>query len=118
MRINFTANISRGQVNEKSSFSVLVNVLDDSDREGWVLQVPTSLKYRLDCLSTNAVILDWTSLAADDETTLAITADQNRIQSDCNEYERKQLTVKCNDGLSTQYQETWTWQVKNLSGQT
>ena len=118
MKITFRANTSRNQVNEKSALTITVKVWDDSDSEAWVAQIPTSLKYRLDCLATGNTILDWTTLSADDVTTLAITAEQNKIQNDCNEFEKKQLTVKCNDALDTQYQEAYTWDVKNVYGQT
>ena len=119
MRITFRPNTARNRVNESSALTVVAKVWDDAtDVEAWVAQVPTTLHYRLDCLSTGTQILDWTSITADDVSSIAITATQNAIQSDCNEIERKQLTVKANSGLSTQYQASFSYDVTNLFGQT
>jgi hypothetical protein len=107
----------RNRVNESSALTITAKVWDDSDPDTWTAQVPTTLHYRLDCLTTGAQILDWTSITADDVSSIAITATQNSIQSDCNELETKQLTVKANSGLSTQTQNTFRWSVVNLSGQ-
>jgi hypothetical protein len=116
MRITFRANTSRNQVNESSALTITAKVWDDSS-ETWVAQVPTTLHYRLDCLTSGTQILDWTSITADDVSSIAVTGAQNAIQNDCNDYEKKQLTLKANSGLSTQYQATFTYDVRNLSGQ-
>lgn len=116
MRITFRANAARNQVNESSALTITAKVWDDST-EVWTAQVPTTLKYRIDCLDSGAQVLDWTSITADDVSTLSVTGAQNAIQNDCNEFERKQLTLMANSGLDTQYQDSFTWTVKNLSGQ-
>ncbi len=119
MRITFRANTARNRVNESSALIVIAKVWDDAtDVEEWVAQVPTTLHYRLDCLASGTQILDWTSIAADDVSTISITGTQNAIQQDSNEIETKQLTVKANSGLSTQFQATYRYDVVNLSGQT
>jgi hypothetical protein len=110
MRITFRANAARNQVNESSALTITAKVWDDST-EVWTAQVPTTLKYRIDCLDSGCQVLDWTSM-------LSVTGAQNAIQNDCNEFERKQLTLMANSGLSTQYQDSFTWSVRNLSGQT
>ena len=115
MRITFQA--PQTKVNESSALTVTAKVWDDST-EVWTAQVPTTLHYRIDCLSSGYAITDWTSITADDVSSIAITATENAIQNDWNETERKQLTLKANSGLSTQYQATFAYDVRNLSGQT
>lgn len=117
MRITFRANTARNQVNESSALTITAKVWDDST-ETWTAQVPTTLKYRIDCLDSGAQILNWTSITAASSTALSITGAQNVIQNDCHEFERKQVTLMANSGLSTQYQDSFTWSVRNLSGQT
>lgn len=116
MRITFRANTSRNQVNESSALTLTAKVWDDST-ETWTAQVPTTLRYRIDCNTTGTEVLGWTSITADDVNTISITATQNAIQNDCNEFEEKQLTLQANAGLATQYQNIFAYQVKNLSGQ-
>lgn len=77
---------------------------------------PTTIHWRLDCLSTAKEIEGDTSVAAASNFTIAVAGAHNAIQSDCNEYEVKQLTVTTDVGLSTQYRETVTWRVVNLYG--
>lgn len=117
MRITFRAPIPRNEVKESSTITVTAKVWDDS-ADPWTASTPTTLHYRLDCLSTGTQILDWTSITAAASSSIVVTGAQNAIQSDCNEFEKKQLTLKVNSGLSTQYNDCFTWQVKNLSGQT
>lgn len=116
-RITFRANTSRNRVQEGSALTITAKFWTDTS-ETWTAQTPTTVHYRIDCLTTGTAILDWTSVAAATSATLSITGTQNAIQSDCNEWETKQVTVKIDSGLSTQYQEAMTYDVRNLSGQT
>ena len=78
---------------------------------------PTTIHYRVDCLSTKRQITDWTSVsspAASNEIT--VTASENQILDDSHEYETKQLTVKLDSGLTTQQIKPTTWKVRNLQG--
>ena len=75
---------------------------------------PTSIKYRLDCLTTGMEILDWTTVSAASSATIAVTGAQNVIQNDGNDYEVKQLTVMLDEGLATQHRGRATWRVENL----
>jgi hypothetical protein len=116
MRITFRANTPRNRVNESSALTVTAKVWDDST-DPWTAQVPTTLHYRLDDLTSNRQILDWTSITADDVSSIAITATQNAILDGCRDYETKQLTVQANRGLSTQSQNVFSYDVRNLAGQ-
>jgi hypothetical protein len=88
------------------------------DRATATLVVPTNISYRIDCLTTGAAVLDWTTVSADDEITITITATQNAMQDQCRSYEIKELTVAADYGLATQFIESVTYHVENLRGVT
>jgi len=77
---------------------------------------PTSIQYRIDCKTTGTEVLDWTTVSAASSATIAVTGAQNAIQNDSNDYEIRQLTVMCDEGLATQYRGTARWRVENLYG--
>jgi len=77
---------------------------------------PTTIHYRVDDLHTGKVLTDWTSATAASSLNIAITSTHNEIQSDSNAFERKQLTVQADQGLSTQANGKAVWQVQNLQG--
>ena len=77
---------------------------------------PTTIKYRLDCLTTGNEIVDWTTVSAASNFTISVTGTHNAIQSDGNRYEVKQLTVMTDQDLSTQHRESVDWIVENLYG--
>ncbi len=78
--------------------------------------IPTTLRYRLDCLKTGREILDWTSVSPAANVTIVITATNNQILDDANMTERKQIIVQADAGLSTQVNGKSFWIVKNLRG--
>jgi hypothetical protein len=77
---------------------------------------PTNVQYRLDCLTTGAQILDWTSVVTGETVSITVTPTQNAIQHSGNRNERKQLTVAADYGLSTQFVESIDWEITNLQG--
>lgn len=105
--------IAKTQWKEGSGLTAAVSL---RTRSTGAASTPTSLKYRLDCLTTKREVLDWTTLSAASTATITITGAQNAIQSDCNDYETKQITVMADDGLSTQMRETKRYVVENLYG--
>lgn len=98
---------------EGSAFTASV---DFRTRSTGAASTPTTIHYRLDCVTTQRELLAWTSVSAASSVSLAITGAQNAIQSDCNDYEWKQLTVKVDDGLSTQHVDVKKWRIGNLYG--
>jgi hypothetical protein len=98
---------------EGSAFDASVNF---RLRSTAAASIPTSIKYRLDCLTTKREVLDWTTVSASAAVTISITGAQNAIQNDCNDYEVKQLTVMADDGLATQHRVTKRYRVENLYG--
>jgi hypothetical protein len=99
----------KDHVREKSQLAVTARFLTAD-----VLTAPTNVYYRLDCLTTCQTIQDWTSVSADDEVDLTLTASQNAIQCQDNEVERKQLTVAADYNLATEYRETFEYDVLNI----
>jgi hypothetical protein len=79
--------------------------------------VPTTVHYRVDCLTTKTQIQDWTQVTTPAESNaITITSAHNQIIDDAHNNERKQLTVKTDSGLSTQVIKTARWKVRNLQG--
>ena len=77
---------------------------------------PTNVYYRLDCLTSGAVLLDWTSVTPGETLNITVTPTQNAIQNTCNPYERKQLLIAADYGLATQFVESIDWEITNLRG--
>lgn len=115
MRITFEDRLVRRQVNERISFSLVARFFDDST-ENWTATTPTTVKYRIDT-ADNCPVRDWTNATPGTSATLSISSSDNQIYNDGNTLERRIVTVKADDGLSTQYSETFHWDVKNLNGQ-
>ena len=80
---------------------------------------PTTVHYRVDCLTTKTKITDWTAVASPSTSnSITITTTENAIQDNTNLTERKQIVVKVDSGLSTQYLGRATWTVENIYGVT
>lgn len=85
-------------------------------RSSSAASTPTTVKWRLDCLTTKTEIVDWTTVSAASNVSISISGANNAIQSDANDYEVKQLTVMADDGLSTQHRKSVIYRVENLYG--
>jgi len=80
---------------------------------------PTTIHYRVDCLSTKRQITDWTLVSTPaGSNTIVITATENQILEDGHANETKQITIKLDSGLTTQVMKTKTWKVTNIQGTT
>lgn len=79
--------------------------------------IPTTIHYRVDCLTTRTQITDWTLVSTPAAArTVVVTTTENQIIDDGHNWEVKQLTVKADDGLSTQVIKPIQWKVRNLVG--
>ena len=105
--------LAKSRVKEGSAFPLPVYL---RLRSTAAAATPTTIHYRIDCLTTGREVADWTSVAAASNATIAVTGTHNAILNDCNSRETKQLTVMVDDGLATQYREAVTWTVENLYG--
>lgn len=114
MRITFIDRLFAKTTNEGGAVTVVAKFWDDST-ETWTTSTPTTVKYRLDN-ADGTQVTDWTTVTPASSVTISLTGTQNAITSDCRDYETKQLTVKADDGLSTQYSDVFVFRVRNIVG--
>ena len=77
---------------------------------------PPNVYYGLDCLTSGAVLANWTSVTPGETVNITVTPTQNKIQNSCNPCERKQILVAADYGLATQFVESIDWEITNLRG--
>ena len=101
-------------VQEGSSFNATINYRQDGAD---VTPAASTVKYRVDCLTSDKVILDWTVTATPTQPMdLAMISTYNDIQHKSNRREKKQLTVTYNKASDDQFTTRATWYVDNLVG--
>lgn len=96
--------------------SATVNIVFQDDEEALV--VPTTLRYRIDCLTTGRTVRDWTTLTPASTVAIPITPSDNAILNTRNASERKQMVIQTDYGTDDQAVEYSEWIVKNLLGVT
>ena len=101
--------IPRPVVNEGHTFTATAYF-----RTGTAASTPTTIHYRVDCLTTRSVVTEWTSVGS--PSTSNGIALSSAIIDGSNDYETKQIVVKADDGLSTQVIGAALWKVRNLQG--
>jgi len=111
------------QVKEGSSFNATAYF-----RNGDVAEAPGSAKYRIDCLTTCRVLVDWTALLPGGSISIPVTAENNAIQRGGYGYsgvsrcgggqrtEQKQLTVSADPDTPAQTRDSAIWEVVNIYG--
>jgi hypothetical protein len=119
LRITITTKLVGAKTTEGSAFTAIASFFDDSS-DVWSASTPTTAKYRIDLTDTDPScwreVLAWTTLTPSTSISIPITASNNAMQETCAPYEPRQITVKANDGLSTQYEATYRYQLTNLAG--
>lgn len=103
--------IPRPRVKEGSAFTATAYF-----RASGAASTPTNVYYRIDNLTTDEVIADWTSVSAAGNVSISVTSTHNAIRDQSNRYEKLQLTVAADHGLSTQVREAAQWEVENVRG--
>lgn len=120
MRVTITSKLVGAKVPESTAFTVIASFFDDTN-DVWATSTPTTAKYRIDRINGDPScwqqILDWTTLSAATSISIPITSTDNAIQNDNCHEEMRQITVKANDALSTQYQGEYRYRIVNLAGQ-
>ena len=95
--------------NESTKATITVRCFDRASQP----VTPTTLRYRLDCLTSRRVIQDWTDLTPADTAVIEfITSIENRA----NAVERKAITVEADTGISTVFADDGEFEVRRLSG--
>lgn len=102
------------RVNEKSEVTLTVSY---RDADG-LAYTPSAVRYRIDCLTNERTVLDWTSVASPSTTnTLTITSAQNAILDDENDEEIRQVIVEVT-GSGTPRYDPFVYRLINLHGLT
>ena len=87
------------------------------DRDTKTASTPTNVYYRVDCLTTQTELTDWTIVATPGtQNAITLTSTHNKIQTNSNRREAKQITVQADRGLSTQITGKAVWRVVNQFG--
>lgn len=100
------------RIREGGLFAHPFTYLNASD----VAAVPTTIRYRVDCLTTGRKMRDWTTVSAAQDITVTLTKDDNAIVDQGDEFEEREVTVQYNAGLSTQQIQRHRWVVENIHG--
>lgn len=96
--------------NELSQVTFTVRPVDkDGD-----LFTPTTAKYRVDDLDSKAELVAWTTLTPSTEMTVTVPGSAHDIKQTSRRRERKVLTVKLDDGLSSEHNEQQIYWIRNL----
>lgn len=96
------------KVNERSSMLVTARF---RDRATNLDVTPTNVRYRLD--GECGEITGWTTATPGTTAAITLTSAQNAILNDTRTLEERTLSVAADYGLSTQFIESMTYQVRN-----
>jgi hypothetical protein len=105
--------MSIGILNENSRCWVKAKFYDGSD----MAQIPTALRYRIDCETTKQVVLDWSDLTPFLTVEVLIPATLTKIININNATERKAVTFEANPGTPDAFNEVQRFDVINVLGQ-
>ena len=97
---------------EQSAFTATVYFRDSSD----AADTPTTVHYRIDDITTRTKIADWTSVTPGVSVSISVSPTNNKIVAEGNRWERRQLTVSSDKGLTTETRDTVDWKVRNIRG--
>ena len=103
------AQVPHLQTKEKSSFNATAYF-----RVGTTATAPTTAKYRVDNVTTNKELKDWTSLTPAVSNTIAMTSTFNKIQNESNRIEKVMLTVAADPDGDTETRDSVTWNILNF----
>ena len=103
--------IPKPVVDERSSFTATSYF-----RSGDAGSAPTTAHYRIDCLTTRTNLVAWTSLSPAESISISVTSNTNRMISNGNRYEKKQITIASDKGETDETRDVATWKVKNTRG--
>lgn len=101
-------------VPEKTTAYLTVSFLDKNGAP----DIPASVAYRIDCITTNAQILGDTALPPAAAIEITLTPAQNAILNQANPRESKRVTVKATYAASDALNDEYVYVVKNLAGVT
>jgi hypothetical protein len=97
-------------VNEESTAFLSIGFYDKNNN----LTTPSSVKYRLDCLTNNSEIRGWTGIAPASSVEITLDSTDNSIIDQGNFTEIRLVTIEAYYGVSDKLTETYQYLVKNL----
>jgi hypothetical protein len=97
------------KINERSSMVVTARFRDLATNAD---VTPTNVYYRLDD-GEGGPITDWTSLTPGTTASVTLSTTQNQILNCTRTLEAKYITFVADRGLSTEYRETFRYEVRN-----
>ena len=96
----------RTDQNEGSTILLEVTYLDQDNSN----ITPAAVSYRVDDLTNNRQVVDWTAVAAPSTTnTITVTATQNNLNSRSQEKEMRQITVNSTDSSGNVTQQIFVY---------
>jgi len=98
-------------INEASSGTLTIEFLD----EAGLPAVPSSISYRIDCVTTSTAIRADTAVAPASSIDLALTPDDTRIVTQSNRVERRRVTLVATFGPGDQLTQDYEYSVRNLN---
>jgi hypothetical protein len=103
--------VAESQVSAGSAVAVTA---DFRTRSSASASTPTSVRYRVDCLTTGRQIINWTEVSPASSVTITIPGTSNEIVDSSNNLEVRQIHVIADYGLSTQLAASKEWRVRNI----
>ena len=103
--------LPRPATKEGSSF---VAVAQFRNASTGAAEAPTTARYRIDDISTDQVIRDWTTLSVAASINITITAGDNAIKDQSRRREKRQITVESDFGTDTATRDCLTYFVENI----
>lgn len=97
---------------ERTAFTLTAYFRDSSG----AADTPTTVDYRIDDLTTDTAITGWTSATPGTSVNITITPTENRMVYNRNRWERRQLVVSSDRGLSTETRDIVQFKVLNTGG--
>jgi len=76
---------------------------------------PVTARYRVDDCTSETVMVNWTTLTPSTSMQITIPGSVNTIVNDRHRKETKVVTVNTDNGLTTEHNEDYRYDVKNLA---
>lgn len=103
--------IAETQVSAGSAVPVTVSF---RDRATGTASTPSSIRYRVDCLTNKRNVINWTSVSASSSVDILIPGTSNGTIDRGLELEQRQITIEADTGLNSQAKAAHRWGVKNI----
>ena len=97
-------------VNEESTAFLTVSFYDKNDE----LTTPTTVSYRVDCLTNNSELRDWTGIAPASQVEITLDSNDNTIIDQWNFEEIRLVTIEAYYGVADKLTTTYKYLVRNL----